>query len=285
MSPWANMTSPRITHSSRADATRTVEFWVVRRISGFYPAPSGTEFSGHVNSRRGLVSVQGTVRQKQLGARMRKAVVEGPTSIGARARARRWRLVEETFPDLSTLRVVDLGGTVDSWLRVSTRPAHVTVINLFEPGESSESWITPVLGDACDAAALLEREGHRVPFDLVFSNSLLEHLGGHAQREKFAAEVRSLAPRHWVQTPYRYFPLEPHWLFPLMQFLPVWARARVAFGWPLVHSRPDSIEAARSAVMWTELVSGTELRSYFPESLIDEEKIFGLTKSLIAVSS
>ena len=60
--------------------------------------------------------------------------------------------------------------------------------------------------------------GAPMSYDVVFSNSLLEHVGGHAQRAALAREVRSLAPRHWVQTPYRYFPLEPHWLFPGMQF-------------------------------------------------------------------
>ena len=31
-----------------------------------------------------------------------------------------------------------------------------------------------------------------------------------------------------VQTPYRYFPVEPHWLFPGLQFLPMGLRARGA---------------------------------------------------------
>jgi hypothetical protein len=231
------------------------------------------------------VSVPGSVRGQRIGTRVRKALVEGPGSAGARARARRRRLLQETFPDLSTLRVVDLGGTVESWLRAETRPAHVTVVNLFEPGETREPWITPVLGDACEAAATLKSHGHEADFDLVFSNSLLEHLGGHAKREMFAAQVQSLASRHWIQTPYRYFPLEPHWLFPFMQFLPVNARARIAYTWPLVHTRPDSIHAARGSVLWTELVSATEMRAYFPESQLVEEKLFGLTKSLIAVAS
>lgn len=51
-------------------------------------------------------------------------------------------------------------------------------------------------------------------FGLVYSNSLIEHLGGHARRAAFAEQVRSLAPRHWVQTPYRYSLIKPHWLVP-----------------------------------------------------------------------
>lgn len=53
-------------------------------------------------------------------------------------------------------------------------------------------------------------------------NSPLEHVGGgHERRLRFAESVHALADRHRVQTPYRYFPIKPHWLAPGMQFLPV----------------------------------------------------------------
>ena len=179
--------------------------------------------------------------------------------------------------------VVDLGGTVEAWMRAPVRPRHVTVLNLTEPGESPVDWITPVVGDACDAASVLQRETSNSCFDIVFSNAVLEHVGGHAQRMRFAAAVHDLAPRHWVQTPYRYFPIEPHWLFPGMQLLPVSARARVAQVWPLAHSPSASFEDARDSVLWTELVSITEMRGYFPGSRLVRERVAGLTKSIIAV--
>jgi hypothetical protein len=83
--------------------------------------------------------------------------------------------------------------------------------------------------------------------------------------------------------PYRYFPLEPHWLFPGLQFMPMAARARLAARWPLAHSSPDSREDAMSEVQWTELVGVAELKSYFPGSTIHHERVAGLTKSLVAV--
>jgi hypothetical protein len=64
--------------------------------------------------------------------------------------------------------------------------------------------------------------------DLVVSNSLIEHVGGVGPRRQLAETIRGLAPQYWVQTPYRYFPLEPHWMFPGMQFLPLNVRARLA---------------------------------------------------------
>ena len=52
-----------------------------------------------------------------------------------------------------------------------------------------------VQGDAC--------AGGFGKFDLVFSNSVLEHLGGHGRRRQFADVVHESAPEWWVQTPYR----------------------------------------------------------------------------------
>jgi hypothetical protein len=219
-----------------------------------------------------------------VSSRVRRLLVESPGSVGGRARAQRWRLVAELFPDLADLRVVDLGGTAESWQRAPVQPKHVTVVNLTEPGEPA-SWITTVLADACDPYGPIEEATGATSFDLVFSNSLLEHVGGHARRVDVANAVRTLAPRYWVQTPYRYFPMEPHWLFPGMQFLPAAVRARIAASWPLAHSGAGSLEQAMSQVLLTELLSVTEMRSYFPDAQVIHERFLGLTKSLVAAKA
>ncbi len=218
-----------------------------------------------------------------VGSSVRKSIVEGPGSLGARFRGQRWALAMREFPDLADMKVVDLGDTVEAWERAPVRPAHVTVLNLTEPGESTSDSIVSVFGDACDAPAVLSAAGTGSRFDLVFSNSVLEHVGGHANRARFAESVHELADRHWVQTPYRYFPVEPHWLFPGMQFLPLALRARIAARWPLAHSPSPSLEKATSAALWTELVSVTEMRHYFPDSTIVHERFLGLSKSIIAI--
>lgn len=219
-----------------------------------------------------------------VAARVRHTVVDAPGSVGARMRAQRWELVAKSFPDFASVSVLDLGGTVEAWRRAPLRPACVTVLNLYEPGRSQEDWLVPITGDACRAREALASAGAAPSYDVVFSNSLLEHVGGHAQRVALAREVHALAPRHWVQTPYRYFPLEPHWLFPGLQFLPLPARARLAAHWPLAHSSPESPAEAMSEVQWTELVGVAELRAYFPRSVIHRERVAGLTKSLVAVA-
>ncbi len=216
--------------------------------------------------------------------RVRQLVVETPNSVGGRARARRWALLGHLFPAFSSYRVVDLGGTVDAWRQAPLRPAHVTVLNISEPGTSDEGWVSTVTGDACDAVSVLGKETGEDRYDFVFSNAVLEHVGGHANRSRFAEAAAALAPRHWIQTPYRYFPLEPHWLFPGMQFLPVEARAQIAARWPLGHSPAGTVDKARSAVLWTELIGIAEMREYFPGSRLHYERVAGLVKSVIAIA-
>jgi hypothetical protein len=211
---------------------------------------------------------------------LRKRLVDSPTSLGGRARARRWELFERRFPDIADLDVVDLGGTVEFWQRVPTRPRHVVVVNLSSEKQGPPpEWMTVVYGDACDPPT----EVREANIDLVYSNSVIEHVGGHARRQQFAHVVTDLAKRHWIQTPYRYFPIEPHWLFPGFQFLPAAARQEVAYRWPLVHTRPRDRDDALATALDVELLSKTELQMYFRSSEIIEEKFGPLTKSLIAV--
>ena len=231
-----------------------------------------------------MTTFEAVAPRRSWAKQLRTRFVDSSSSLGARAREQRWETFRRTFPTVEKMSVIDLGGTVEAWLRAPVRPAQVTVVNLFEPGMSVDQRLVPVLGDACDAATALAKAGHEVNYDLAFSNSLIEHVGGHARRQALAEQIRALAPRHWVQTPYRYFPIEPHWLFPMMQFLPVVAKRAVAYRWPLAHTRPESRAQAEAEVLWTELISVTELRSYFPKSAIRRERLAGLTKSIIAVT-
>ena len=43
--------------------------------------------------------------------------------------------------------------------------------------------------------------------------------------EAFAETARRCGEHHWIQTPARTFPIEPHWLFPYFQLFPVPVRA------------------------------------------------------------
>lgn len=194
---------------------------------------------------------------------------------------RRQRTAEflRRFPDLSRMRVIDLGGTVDWWMSFPVRPTSLTVVNL-DVQESRVPYIQVHTGDACSAA--IRELG---TFDLVFSNSLLEHVGGPSRRLSLSQNIHNLAKQWWIQTPYRYFPIEPHWVFPGQQWLPLAARARISRHWHLGHMRSDSHRQAVSDCLHTELLSLTEMRFLFGGSEIWKEKVLGLTKSLVAIRS
>ena len=202
-----------------------------------------------------------------------------PGSLGARARLERWNVLTQRFPAMAEWRVLDLGGTPEAWLAAPVRPRHVLVVNL-ERFEDTPDWMTSIAADACDLPADV-RAG---TFDFVYSNSVIEHVGGHDRREHFAANVRALAPHYWVQTPNRYFPIEPHWMFPGMQFLPAPARAGVIRHWDPRRARGTarSRESALAEALSVELVTKSELEFYFPDAAMVRERFFGLTKSIVA---
>lgn len=197
-------------------------------------------------------------------------------SVSARARAFRAHKLATCFPALADMRVLDLGGTSAFWQTTSLRPSSVTVVNLDEQPQ----WpgLRTVQADACtwvpDQA-----------FDLVVSNSLIEHVGGVARRRELAAVIRGAAARHWVQTPYRYFPVEPHWRFPGFQFLPLSAQVFVTRHWTAGHIHESDYDAALAECTMVELLSATEMRSLFPGDEIWFERLGGLPKSIVAIRS
>ena len=205
--------------------------------------------------------------------------VSGTESLSGRARAARWAEFLRRFPDLADMRVLDLGGVPGQWAARPERPAEVVVVNLEHAQTPELAWLTAVRGDACDLPTALRGER----FDLVYSNSVLEHVGGHARRAAFAGTVHAAADRHWVQTPYRYFPMEPHWLLPGFQFLPVPVRVALSLRWPYGHVQSPDPAAALVDVTSVELIGRTELAAYFPDSEIWAERFAGLPKSLVAI--
>lgn len=205
--------------------------------------------------------------------------------VSERTRGSRMAWLEQTFPDLREYRVLDMGGRADTWVGRETHPAEVVLLNM--PAEIAgtfgrqwttpdEPWMHARTGDGCAPPDDLGS------FDLVFSNSTIEHVGGFMKRQAFAAAVRRLAPRYWVQTPYRYFPVEPHWVLPGAQFLPLRTRAELVARWPLsLHAGKGTDEAIGQA-LWIELLSKTEMSHLFPDGLVMFERVAGLPKSLVA---
>jgi hypothetical protein len=210
---------------------------------------------------------------------LRWRLVDAPGSFGDRRRRKRARWLVDQFPDLAEMSVIDLGGRVGTWANALVRPKHVHIVNLEDEQDEVPDWAEVDHGDACELPpAILGRR-----YDLVYCNSVIEHVGGHQRRLRLADAIHTLSERHWVQTPYRYFPVEPHWVAPGMQFLPLRLRTTMAHRWPLGHTPPENRADALQSVLWVELLDRTQMRHYFPNSTLRAERFAGLTKSLIAV--
>jgi len=94
---------------------------------------------------------------------------------------------------------------------------------------------------------------------------------------RFAAEVRRVAKRYFVQTPYRYFPIETHSWIPFLGYMPTHIQWRIIkffnHFWPRKSFETD----------WA-LLDHQEMTALFPDAKIYRERFLLLfTKSLIAV--
>jgi hypothetical protein len=175
--------------------------------------------------------------------------------------------------------ILDVGGAEAYWKTMGMDEedqVSLTLLNLKKEDVTLPN-VTSVVGDA--------REIHYDDnsFDVVFSNSVIEHVGSYADQMKMANEVRRVGKRHFIQTPNRFFPLEPHFLFPFFQFLPVPVRVRLLqnfnLGW---FPRTPEARQAREIVESIRLLGKDEFLVLFPGSSLYEEKAFGMTKSFVA---
>ena len=125
-------------------------------------------------------------------------------------------------------------------------------------------------------------------FDVVFSNSVIEHVGDEASQRRFAGELARVGRAYWVQTPNRWFPVEQHLLTPLVHWLPKrWQRRIVprATVWSAL-VRPTADRRAFYVAHYLDevrLLSAGDFAALFPDARLIRERVCGWTKSLVAV--
>lgn len=131
------------------------------------------------------------------------------------------------------LTILDVGGTVHYWRHYGVpRDVHITLLNRGPAPADLPPNFYYVQGDAC-AMQFADNE-----FDVVFSNSVIEHVGEWARQQAMAHEVQRVGHSIWVQTPSRWFPWEPHYDSAL---LPVLAVGPASCGGALEVSTTESI--------------------------------------------
>jgi len=169
-------------------------------------------------------------------------------------------------------RLLDVGGGpgVDGeFLELYAEFDEVVVVNL-ELAEIKAPAGVKVKSMAADARELPLESGS---FDWVFSNAVIEHVGGWRQQERFAKEIQRVASRgYFVTTPNKYFPIEPHAMLPFYQFLPVFAQKKVAPYSPGYLREYEEIN----------LLSARQMRKLFPGAVVFPVGFPMLGNSLVA---
>ncbi len=193
-----------------------------------------------------------------------------PRSLASRFRARRLQFLLRTLqPDPGSL-VLDVGSDGSSFLRNWPYSGRVVSLdNQFRPENPRRSGLA-VLADL-----------RALPFKsrsiAVIANSVLEHVGILEEQEKAAAEIRRVGQGYFVQIPYLYFPVDPHFFtVPFFQLLPErWQRRicrHIAVGF-----------VPRGGFLPVHYLTVPEFSALFPDARIVKERFLFLTKSLYAM--
>jgi len=148
--------------------------------------------------------------------------------ISLRSRRQKLRLFLEELGPTPETTVLDVGAdelafgegdgcrTMNFFEELYPWPERITALGLHEGAGFRARYpgIRYVQGDAC---ALPFADGE---FDVVFSNAVIEHVGGRERQRVFVSEALRVGRRAFITTPDRRFPVELHTRLPFVHWLP-----------------------------------------------------------------
>jgi len=209
-----------------------------------------------------------------------------PKSFVNRLRKNRFAQIETILHKLieekGRVRILDLGGDLAYWknMKWTNSATHITLLNLSP---------SPIPEDLKNRFESVQANALQCPFpdysfDLVFSNSAIEHMGSRENQNVFAKEVKRLSHNYIVQTPSIWFPLEPHCRIPFFQFIPHSIRAVLLMIFP-VHYFPKARNYKEGvlASKTTMMMGKKRFRSFFPHASFFTEYLWGIPKSYTAI--
>jgi hypothetical protein len=212
-------------------------------------------------------------------------------SVGKSARKKRIKqfcdLIENVYSEKGSVKILDIGGTVQYWNIIDEEfldrnNVQITLLNL--PGSQAFEAVGRfdfLTGDATDD---IWSELNQQDYDLIHSNSVIEHVGDWAQMRKFASNIKHFHGGYFVQTPNFWFPVEPHCMTLFFHWLPkplrVWLVSHFSLGhWVKATDTDEAVEIVESA----RLLSKSMFKALFDDALIKQEKFLFLTKSFMGV--
>lgn len=218
---------------------------------------------------------------------MKRINPNDPRSVSYGFRKRRFAVIEgligEILAGRERARILDIGGSTRYWemLDPSLRARiDLTVLNTqkeldLHRAENLGIAVEEVTGDGCAMPQYADGA-----FDLAHSNSVIEHVGSYSNMIRFAAETRRVGRAYYVQTPYLWFPIEPHFRVPFVHWLPDALRIRLHSSMTLGYARRcDYVEAMNRADIY-RIVDKPLMRALFPDGELIRERYMLMTKSI-----
>ena len=206
-----------------------------------------------------------------------------PKSLASKARTKRFVFFLNEFNKLKKpVKILDIGGTQQFWESmhfINQTGIEIYLLNLENQKTNYQNFIS-VKGDATNL-----KEFEDDYFDLVFSNSVIEHLFNWGNQIKMANEVQRVGRNYFIQVPNYWFPIEPHFVFPFFQYLPKVLRVKLLTSFSLGHCKKinDKI-IAKDKVEEIKLLTIQQMKVLFPGCKIYLDKFIGLNKSIVAYS-
>jgi hypothetical protein len=198
-------------------------------------------------------------------------------------RQRRFGWIQQTIrhPEDRPLRLLDVGGTVGYWASMpwqALSPIEIVLLNVMP--QDAHPPVTAVVGDARDLSRYPDQ-----CFDVVYSNSVIGHVGDFEAQRRMALELQRVGRQVVVQTPNHRFPIDWRTLMPGFHFLPLRLQ-----GWCFQHMRVGryprvrDAQAARHLAMRVRNLTRHELRLLFPGAVVRAERVCGFAKSFVVVA-
>lgn len=207
-------------------------------------------------------------------------ISENKNSLGNQFREKRFSFFFKKINKLpKPVSVLDVGGKINFWENrglAGNLNYTITIVN-FEKEKSQYSNIKTLIGDARDLSQFVDKS-----FDIVHSNSVIEHLYNFNNQSKMASEIVRVGKKYIVQTPNKCFFLEPHYLLPFFQFIPDKLKYLILTKTKLSRLKKWDKNFAKQYINEIRLLSLKEMKILFPESKIYFEKFLGMNKSFTA---
>jgi hypothetical protein len=201
-------------------------------------------------------------------------------------------LLQEVLCSKERVSVLDIGGVADYWALLPDDVAarcDLHIANLDEPKIGSHDdarlSIRSVVADGCDLSRFADGS-----FDVAHSNSVIEHLGEFERMRKFASEMRRVGVGVYVQTPYLWFPIEPHYGALWVHWFSAMHRVRIQSerGLGIYRRRDGSRMEYGDAVRFVNTCTLLDRACFFylfPDCEAHHERVGPFIKSLVGVRS